>query len=273
MRRRHGLDRHEEGKDQGKHGRAAYTPSGPVGYNGRMPDLAKLAPTTKVGHPATGAIGLVLIALQHFGALQPLLAWLEGMSAEELQTVIDAVGGILISGAVAFGLMDARHAARAEAKLDEVEAVAGEALRQARRGPGETLDDDSEPEPPEPKAPGTVTRLGALLLISGSVTACAGVPGPGLSDVLARVDIGQVIRCAAEPGWPEKARCLGVEAMNRGLDLALDQAAALAEDARDAASGSGSEADDLTDEQRRELAADLDAALLTLEHEIAEARQ
>lgn len=68
------------------------------------------------------------------------------------------------------------------------------------------------------------------------------------------------------PDYGAAARCLGAEAATQGLQIALDRALELAEKARDADGPTG--ADDMSDDERRALAGQLDEALLELGQEI-----
>ena len=98
-----------------------------------MPSLPRpaarpLAPTTKFGHAANLAVGVVLMALNHAGVLS-------GLEAGELEFVIDGLVGLMLAGAVAFGWMDARHA-------EQIEREIGDGARAAvrRTAPGGDVD-------------------------------------------------------------------------------------------------------------------------------------
>lgn len=110
-------------------------------------------------------------------------------------------------------------------------------------------------------APVFVSALALGAMLSG----CAHL-GPALGAVMSRVDVPTVIECFRQPTAKAKAICLGVEVLTPGVEVALEKAARKAEEARDAAGPAG--ADDMTDAQRRALAAELDAALDELGAEI-----
>lgn len=122
-----------------------------------------------------------------------------------------------------------------------------------------------------------LARLGVLpALILGSLlalllTGCAGLgsyAAPTVGDLVGRIDVGKVIQCARMPTPRDKARCLGVEVLTKGIDFALGEAAKLGEAAIDAANPHAG-ADDMTDRDRRKLARDLDRSLNVLAHELA----
>lgn len=117
----------------------------------------------------------------------------------------------------------------------------------------------------------TAIVLASLLALSAP--SCSGLPGyqpPTLDQVVARVDIARAIECAGKGTAKEKARCLGVSLMSDALNLALDEAAKAGRAAIEAASGAG--ADDLSDDDRSQIAADCDLALDKLATEIANTR-
>ena len=113
-------------------------------------------------------------------------------------------------------------------------------------------------------------RVLATSFLFLATTGCAHV-GPALGAVMARVSVGDVIKCADQPTIKAKAICLGVKLLTPAADAALDKAASLAHRAIDAESGSGSSADDLSETDRRHLAADLDRAMDELAIELAAA--
>ena len=100
-----------------------------------------------------------------------------------------------------------------------------------------------------------------------SVTAAA---KPTLDAVLARADVPRLLECTALPTAQEAAKCLGAEVLTQGLEVALERATKLTEEARDAANP-GAGAADMDAEQREALAAELDAALDDLAREVAAA--
>lgn len=113
-----------------------------------------------------------------------------------------------------------------------------------------------------------------LALFSALLTSTAGCePGstpPVLGEVLGAVDARRAMECAEQAVTDPKAaaKCLGVSLLDDALRLALNKAADLARTAQEAAGPAG--ADDMSDEDRAKLAADLDDALAQLAHEIAE---
>ena len=93
---------------------------------------------------------------------------------------------------------------------------------------------------------------------------------PTLDAVLARADVPRLLECAALPTPKDAATCLGAEALTQGLEVALERATNLAEQARDASNPSAGAAD-MDDGQREVLAGELDAALDDLAREVAAA--
>lgn len=92
---------------------------------------------------------------------------------------------------------------------------------------------------------------------------------PTLGEVVSRVDVPRLLECAAMRG-SERARCLGASLATSALDLAVDKAAELAEQAKDAiADKGGAGASDVTPAERVNLASDLDAALADVAREVA----
>lgn len=102
-----------------------------------------------------------------------------------------------------------------------------------------------------------------------ALTGCAGMSGPGLESVVGRIDVTRAIQCWKQPDAASKARCLGVEVLSQGLDIALGEAAAWGEKALKAASGTG--ADDMSEKEIQEIADNADAALNKLGAELAAA--
>ncbi len=112
------------------------------------------------------------------------------------------------------------------------------------------------------------------LLLPACAPGCAALPGysaPSLGAVVARVDVGKAIACAAEPTPEARAKCLGVSLLTDALGLALDEAGRAGKAALLAASGAG--ADDLSESDRRDLAQAADEALINLGFEIFEAQR
>ena len=115
-------------------------------------------------------------------------------------------------------------------------------------------------------------RFSAVLLLALTLPGAGcdlSTVAPVLEDVFHAVDAGKAIECAKLGTAEQKAKCLGVVAMNGALDLALNKAADLSETARENMGPGG--AGDMTDEGKQKLAVDLDEALGNLGHEIAEA--
>lgn len=81
---------------------------------------------------------------------------------------------------------------------------------------------------------------------------------PTLGEVVGRVDVPRLLECAVMRG-ADRARCLGASVLTTALDLAVDKAADLAEQARDAMNpGAGAE---VSEDDKAALARQLDAAL------------
>jgi hypothetical protein len=110
-----------------------------------------------------------------------------------------------------------------------------------------------------------------ILLVSMPLflVSCAALEGLSLGSVMSRVDIPRLLDCAKVlPDGAAAARCLGARALTNGLQIALDEALRLAEQAKDAgADGAG--ADDMSPHDEQRLAAELDASLDRLASEIA----
>lgn len=111
----------------------------------------------------------------------------------------------------------------------------------------------------------------ALILVAalGCSPSAASVV-PTLGEVVGRVDVPRLLECAGKPKG-ERARCLGASVLTTALDLAVDKAAAIADQARDAVNA-GAGADDMTDAERDDLARELDAAMAAVAREIAAAQ-
>lgn len=91
---------------------------------------------------------------------------------------------------------------------------------------------------------------------------------PTLDAVLARADVPRLLECAALPTPKDAATCLGAEVLTQGLEVALERATKLVEEARDAANPSAGAAD-MDAGQRELLAGELDQALDDLTREVA----
>lgn len=111
------------------------------------------------------------------------------------------------------------------------------------------------------------TRIALALVL---VAACDGSSvGPGLVDVLSRVDARTVMRCSElEPGSGAVAACLGAAVVTPALQVLLDRARSAVERASMVGPG-GAGADDATDEDRKRAAGELDKALDDLSAEVA----
>lgn len=119
----------------------------------------------------------------------------------------------------------------------------------------------------------TLHAVALLALALAPISACDGGGAsvvPTLGAVVGRVDVPRLLECAAKSGR-ERALCLGASVLTTALDVAVDKAAEIAERARDAVNA-GAGADDMTDEQRQALAADLEAALQDVGQEVAKAQ-
>jgi predicted metal-dependent TIM-barrel fold hydrolase len=103
----------------------------------------------------------------------------------------------------------------------------------------------------------------ALLILS---LGCAGA-APKLADVLNRVDAQKLIRCAELGLNRDAAVCLGAAAMTEGLRLAVEEARQLIERAQEAANPEAGAAD-MSEADKAQLAADIDAALATVAAEV-----
>lgn len=114
----------------------------------------------------------------------------------------------------------------------------------------------------------------ALLFAACDQASCEAVSEqakPTLDAVLARADVPRLLECTELPTMEEAAKCLGAQVLTQGLEVALERATDLAEQARDAANPQAGAAD-MTDAQREALAADLDEAMGELAREIAKAQ-
>lgn len=122
-----------------------------------------------------------------------------------------------------------------------------------------------------------ITSIALLLALSlgacdqASCTAASNAAKPTLDAVMARADVPRLLECAAIADLETAAKCLGAEALTLGLEVALERAANLAEQARDASNPQAGAAD-LDASQRAALAADLNDALDELAREIAASR-
>ncbi len=115
----------------------------------------------------------------------------------------------------------------------------------------------------------SLVAIGSFLILTASACTPAQVAAvrPGLGAVVSAVDVRRLIQCGAHlPDYKAAAQCLGAEAVTQGLRIALDRAHALAERAVEASGPAG--ADDMTDDERGLLAAELDDALVQLAVEI-----
>lgn len=224
----------------------------------------------------------VLVAGVFLVASSAGLFGLFGWSGEQ---VAEIQAGILMVAAVVRWHLESRNAASVQAKAEVREAKAHRVGllkpqpvdRHGREGgaldvaPGDL---DAETTTPE----GKVDRRGAdgviaSLVILAAFTFSACTPAqiasvrPGLGAVVSAVDVRRIVQCGAHlPDYKAAAQCLGAEAVTQGLRIALDRAVPLAEQALEAAGPAG--ADDMTDEDRAELASELDEALEALAVEI-----
>jgi len=113
-------------------------------------------------------------------------------------------------------------------------------------------------------------RLTVLPILALLLTGCAGLStyqAPGLGDLVARIDIVKIRECAMLPTARDKARCLGVEALTKGLGFALQEAGKFA-DAVIAGANPGAGAADLSERDERRLARDAEQSFDRLAHEI-----
>lgn len=112
--------------------------------------------------------------------------------------------------------------------------------------------------------------VGALCQAAWVGMGCDGSSvGPGLVDVLSRVDARTVMRCSElEPGGGAVAACLGAAVVTPALQVLLERARTAVENASMVGPG-GAGADDATDADRAKAAADLDKALDDLSAEVA----
>jgi hypothetical protein len=119
----------------------------------------------------------------------------------------------------------------------------------------------------------TADLLGSLAIgiaLGGTLASCDGSSvGPGLVDVLSRVDARTVMRCSElEPGGGAVAACLGAAVVTPALQVLLERARQAVESASLVGPG-GAGADDATDADRAKAAAELDDALDDLSAEVA----
>lgn len=201
--------------------------------------------------------------------------------------IAQALGGLLSMAAALRWWLEARQASKVVALADSREAKAHREgllkpqprMRERVGAPGEggavelPLDDQPTPvDPPGRRVSRTDGASALVVLVALASLAFACVPTassvrPGLNAIVSRVDVPTLLECGRMlPDYKAAARCLGAEALTQGLRIALDQAHALAERAVEAAGPSG--ADDMSDTERDELAADLDEALDRLAVEI-----
>lgn len=89
---------------------------------------------------------------------------------------------------------------------------------------------------------------------------------PTLGQVVGRVDVPRLLACALEQG-SARARCLGASLLTSALDLAVDKAVDLAEQARSAMNpGAGAE---VSEDDQQAIAVQLDAALDEVGRQVA----
>lgn len=113
-------------------------------------------------------------------------------------------------------------------------------------------------------------RIAPMLALLLSCTPTGATRRPSLGEVLGRVDVPRLLKCAAKSG-SDRARCLGAAAATTALDRAVDRAAELAERAREIGNQQAG-ASDSTDGEREAIAADLDDALEAVAREVAAAQ-
>lgn len=117
---------------------------------------------------------------------------------------------------------------------------------------------------------GVLVAASSVQFAAISSVACHPKPprAPSLGEVVSRVDVPRLLECAAMRG-ADRARCLGASLATSALDLAVDRAAELAEQAKDAiADKGGAGASDTTPSERVNLAADLDDALAEVARQV-----
>lgn len=98
-----------------------------------------------------------------------------------------------------------------------------------------------------------------IVCVAALCGSCASLR-PCLEDVAERVDTLEVLKCAARPTRDLKAKCLGRELISASAEEALDYAGKCAQEATDAS--------ELSDDEKRELAKKLVKALDTLAAEL-----
>lgn len=98
-----------------------------------------------------------------------------------------------------------------------------------------------------------------MAIVPLAASGCAHLPS--LGSVLERVDVDRVLQCAAMADPADRAACLGLEAVDKAVDLALSQCDSLAKEAK------------ADDPARPDLASDLDQALDELGSSIANAKE
>jgi len=100
-------------------------------------------------------------------------------------------------------------------------------------------------------------------------TSCAGFsapPSPRVREIVARVDVAKILRCAGQETPKDLARCLGARAMSEGLRIAYEEALGFAERAIEQSQRpSGSQRASVDDP---ELARSLDRSLIRVGLEI-----
>lgn len=230
----------------------------------------------------------MLIAGVSLVAANAGLVDLLGLTAAQ---VAEIQSGILMVAAAVRWYLESRNAENVRALSESREAKAHRVgllkpqpvERHGREGGSLDLDPgdlaDGETTAPDGKVDRRGTGSGAafavlaalsspLILFSSACTpAQVAAVRPGLGAVVSAVDVRRLIQCGAHlPDYKAAAQCLGAEAVTQGLRIALDRAHALAERAVEASGPAG--ADDMTDDERDLLAAELDDALVQLAVEI-----
>jgi hypothetical protein len=101
------------------------------------------------------------------------------------------------------------------------------------------------------------------------LASCAHSPLP-LDALMARVDVPRLLSCAEHlPDYAATARCLGVEAVDQGLRIAIDRALEATERAREAGHVGGAE---VSDRDRQAAARELESAMDGLAFALASVR-
>lgn len=236
---------------------------------------------------AQDPIAVVIATVVGVAAEAGFFEWL-GLGAT---AIAEIMAGLLALAAIVRHVMERKRDADVVRLIETAKALepAGRAIhkaikREGAAGEGGELEIGETPVEgiPAPKSdPDRVNRRGFVrvdvlgLLVAGVLAVlllggCAGLgsyTAPGVGDLIGRVDVGKVIQCARQPTPKDKARCLGLEVLTQGVDLALTEAGKLAESAIEAANPhAGAE---LSARDERALARDLDRALNRLGHEIA----